>query len=247
MLLRIGSVAAVALMMSMPVAMAQDALVPVPTLTLSGHGEAFVSPDQAVVTSGVVTSAPTARDALAANTRDMASLVDLIRSFGVEDRDIQTSGFSVSPEYVYSNEPNSNGYQKPPKIVSYRVSNNVTVRVRDLEDLGAILDGMVAEGANAIDGVQFSVGETGKLLDEARRKAFADAKRKADIYAASAGIELGRILTMSEGGGYQPPQPYMMKETMAMDAMAGAAPVPVQAGELTFSIDVNVQWELLQD
>lgn len=246
MLLRVGSVAAMALMMTMTVAMAQE-VAPVPTLAISGHGEAFASPDQAVVTSGVVTSAPTARDALAANTRDMASLVELIRSYGVEERDIQTSGFSVSPEYVYSNEPNSNGYQKPPKIVSYRVSNNVTVRVRNLEDLGAILDGMVAEGANAIDGVQFSVGETGKLLDEARRDAFADAKRKAEIYAASAGIELGRILTMSESGGYQPPQPYMMKETMAMDAMAGAAPVPVQAGELTFSIDVNVQWELLQD
>jgi len=150
-------------------------------IVISGHGEVIAPPDQAIVTSGVITQGATAREALEANTKAMASLVNLIQSHGVLDKDIQTSGFNVQPQYVYDHKPAADGYQRSPRIAAYQVSNDVSVRIKDLDSLGIILDGMVREGANSINGISFSVGETNDFLDDARAQAFADAKRKADI------------------------------------------------------------------
>ena len=212
-----------------------------PTMAIQGHGEVTASPDTAFVNSGVTTQANTAREALDANTAAMSELIATLTSAGIERRDIQTSGFSVQPNYVYSDGRDANGYGLPPKINGYTVSNNVTVRVRALDTLGAILDQSVTVGANTINGISFAVADPTDLYDEARKLAFADAQRKAKLYAGAAGVELESIRAISEQS-YGQPQPYMMRErAVAMDA---SAPVPVEAGELTFAIDVSVTWEI---
>jgi uncharacterized protein YggE len=212
-------------------------------IQMTGHGEVMATPDTAYVTSGVTSQGATAQEALAANTKDMAALIDVLKASGVAGEDIQTSGFSVNPNYVYSDQKDANGYQLPPKIVGYTVTNSVTVHVRDLAILGTMLDKEVSVGANTINGINFAVEDPSELYAQARRAAFADAKGKAELYAEAAAVQLGAIQQINEQQGYtQPPQPYMVK---AMAATADrSAPVPVEAGQLTFTIDVNVNWDI---
>jgi uncharacterized protein YggE len=211
------------------------------TITIEGRGEVMATPDMAQINSGVTTQGATAREALDANTAAMADLIAELKAAGIEPRDIQTSGFSVNPNYVYTDERDANGYSLPPKINGYQVSNTVTVTVRKLDTLGSILDKSVTVGANTINGVSFSVADPSELYDEARKAAFADARAKAELYATAAGSTLEDILSISEGQTFNDPQPYPM---YARADMAASAPVPVQAGELAFAINVSVQWEL---
>ena len=215
------------------------------SMQITGHGEVTATPDTAYVTSGVTSQGTTAKEALDANTKDMAALIATLKAAGIDSADIQTSGFGVNPNYVYSDQKDANGYQLPPKIVGYTVTNGVTVHVRDLTKLGAVLDQAVTVGANTISGINFAVEDPSELYNEARKAAFADAKGKADLYAQAAGVELASLSLISEQQGYnQPPQPYMFK-AVAADAVR-SAPVPVEVGSLTFSIDVNVNWDLKQ-
>lgn len=214
------------------------------TITIEGRGEVSAAPDMAMINSGVTSQGATAREALDANTAAMAELIAELKAAGIEARDIQTSGFSVNPNYVYSDERDSNGYSLPPKVNGYQVSNTVTVIVRDLEALGTILDKSVTVGANTVNGVSFAVADPSELYDEARRAAFADARAKAELYATEAGGAIEDIVSISETQGFNDPQPYPM---YARADMAAGAPVPVEAGELTFAINVNVQWNLADD
>jgi len=211
------------------------------SITINGVGEVRAAPDMAVITSGVTTQGATAREALDANTAAMDELVATLKESGIAARDIQTSGFSVNPDYVYSDERDANGYTRPPRINGYQVMNTVTVAVRDLETLGAILDKAVTVGANTINGVTFSVADPSDLYNEARKSAFADAREKAELYAEAAGGSLDELVSISETQNFNPPQPMPM---YAMRAEADAASVPVEAGELSFTINVTVQWEL---
>jgi len=213
------------------------------SMQMTGHGEVTAAPDTAYVTSGVTSQGSTAKDALAANTKDMAALIGVLKSAGIEEKDIQTSGFAVNPTYVYSDQKDANGYQLPPKIVGYTVVNSVTVHVRDLGILGTMLDQEVGVGANTINGITFDVDDPSDLYAQARQAAFADARGKADLYAQAAGVQLGAVEQISETQNVaQPPMPYMAKAMAA--PMDRGAPVPVAAGQLTFSIDVNVNWDI---
>jgi uncharacterized protein YggE len=214
------------------------------TISIEGRGEVMAAPDMAQINSGVTTQGASAREALDANTAAMAELIAELKAAGIEARDIQTSGFSVNPNYVYTDERDANGYSLPPKINGYQVSNTVTVTVRQLDTLGSILDKSVTVGANTINGVSFSVADPSALYDDARKAAFADARAKAELYATIAGGKLDEILSISEGQGFNPPQPVAM---YSMRADAQSAAVPVEAGELAFAINVNVQWELDTD
>lgn len=238
--MRLFALAPAVLAVALAMPAAADEL-PTPMISMSGHGEVTAQPDTASITSGVTTQAETARAALDANTEAMTALIQALREAGIADRDIQTSNFSVNPSYVYTDARDANGYTLPPKISGYQVQNTVTVRVRDLSTLGTVLDHSVTVGANTISGISFSVEDPSALYDEARKAAFADAHHKADLYASAAGDALGDIRGISESQGGPQPQPYMLK-SMAMDA--AAAPVPVQGGELTFAIDVQVSWDL---
>lgn len=210
------------------------------TIAIEGHGEVRAAPDMATINSGVTSQGETAREALDANTAAMTELISTLKAAGIEARDIQTSGFSVNPNYVYSDARDANGYSLPPRINGYQVSNSVTVTVRDLEDLGVILDKSVTVGANTVNGVTFSVADPSELLDQARKAAFADARHKAELYAQAAGAELGDLETISEQRNVNSPEPYPMYARAEM----AAAPVPVEAGEMSFGVTVSVSWDL---
>lgn len=210
------------------------------SITIEGRGEVRAAPDMALINSGVTTQGATAREALDANTAAMSELIETLKEAGIEARDIQTSGFTVNPNYVYSEERDENGYTLPPKINGYQVANSVTVAVRNLEELGSILDKSVDVGANTINGISFSVADPSTLLDEARREAFADARAKAELYATTANATLGDLESISESQGFDAPQPYPMYARAEM----ASAPVPVEAGEMSFSITVKVEWDL---
>ncbi len=212
----------------------------VATMSLQGNATIRAEPDMATVTTGVVTTADTARTALSANNEAMANLLDLVKSVGVADRDMQTSNFSVAPQYVYSDKPDVNGYRRPPKLVGYQVTNDLTVNLRDLNSLGTVLDKMVSAGSNTINGISFAVSDSSTLIDDARRAAMKDAIAKADLYAKAAGVCLDRIVSISENGGYTP-APLMMK-SMAADVAMPA--VPVATGEVGYSMSVSVDWEI---
>lgn len=209
------------------------------SISIEGRGQVRAAPDMATVTSGVTTQGATAKEALDANSTAMAALIEALKSSGIEARDIQTSGFSVNPNYVYSEERDAQGYNLPPKINGYQVANSVSVIVRDLEKLGTILDQSVTVGANTVNGVEFAVADPSELLNQARKAAFNDARSKAELYADASGTKLGDIETISERQDYAAPVAYAMAERAV-----AAAPTPVEAGELSFAITVSVEWDL---
>ena len=227
-------IAACTLALFLTSAYADEAKLP-RTMSLSGHGEVRMAPDLAIVTVGVMSSAATAREALDANTKSMEGVMAALSNASIEARDIQTSNFSVNPRYDYG----QNNAQ-PPKVIGYDVSNNVTVSVRKLDGLGAVLDQVVSSGSNQINGIQFQVSKPEAATDEARKLAVADARRKAKVYADASGVALGPIMSLSEGGGYQPPVPLYK----SMRAEAASVDVPIAQGEQAISVDVNITWEI---
>ena len=209
-------------------------------LSMSGEGTAAGRPDMALIMLGVVNEDESAGAALAANTEAMTRVVDALKSEGIESRDLQTSGFSVQP--ILSQPPRNYDHSKPfrPEILGYRVRNNLNVRIRDLTRVGGVLDKAVTLGANSVSGPTFTVADPQPLEDEARRAAMADALRKGALYAEAAGVTLGPILRIEES--FASPQPTF--EMRAAKMAADSAPVPVEAGELTYRAEVSVSWEL---
>lgn len=214
------------------------------SITLTGTGTVRAAPDMATINTGVTTQANTAREALDANTEAMDQLVAVLREAGLESRDIQTSNFSVSPRYVYSDARDESGYSMPPRIEGYEVSNSVTIIVRDLEALGVVLDQAVSVGANTINGISFDVTDSTAIEHKAREAAVADAIAKAQTYARAANVTLGSIESISEIERNAPPVPMYRAEVaqMAMDAS-----VPVEAGELAFSVTTTIKWDIDSD
>ena len=200
------------------------------TIAMTGHGEVRAVPDTALIQAGVTSTAPTAAAALAANNSRMTAVVAALKKLGVPDRSIQTSSFSVSPQYT--NGDNNN----PRRLTGYQVSNEVAVRLDDVSRAGGVLDALIAAGANQMNGISFEVASPEPLLDQARTSAVADARRRAETYAKAAGVSLGPILSISEGGAEPPPRP--------MYRMAMAAGVPVSPGEQAIAADVTMVWEI---
>lgn len=212
-------------------------------LSVSGEGNVTAHPDMALITLGVVSEAESARAALADNNASMTRVIDALKAEGLQPRDLQTSGFSVEP--VYSQRPSNYDGPEPfrSEIVGYRVRNNLTVRIRDLERVGAILDQVITLGANSVSGPTFTVADPAPLDDEARRAAVKDALRKARLYAEAAGVELGPIFRIDEGYS-RAPEPIQPGAMMRMEA--AASPVPIEGGELTFQAQVSVSWLLAE-
>lgn len=210
------------------------------TVVVTGVGTVNARPDMATVSGGVVTEDETAGAALAKNNEAMAKILETYKSAGVAEEDLSTSGFSIHPKYVY---PKRTGNEnKPPQIVGYTVNNRVTAKIRDLESLGRVLDAIVTAGANAVDSVSFRLADSTVVLDEARAKAAEDARRKAEIYAGSLGVTLGRIILISESTSVPRPRP-IARAAMAAEASA-AAEVPIAAGSHPYRANVNVTWEI---
>ena len=204
-------------------------------LSMTGTGEVRRAPENATISSGVVSHGRNAAEALAVNTETMAAMIARLKSAGIEARDLQTSNFSVSPRYSRQNKSN-----QPPRIVGYAVSNQLTVMVRNLDDLGRVLDEVVSLGANQVNGPNFGFNDPEKLQDIARTRAAADASRKARLYAEALGLTLGDIVSVSESGGYSP-QPMAMQVNMRM---AAEVSVPIETGEIGLNAQVNIIWSL---
>jgi uncharacterized protein YggE len=227
-------------LVALPVSATQAQPTPVPTISgtrldIVAEGEVVRVPDLALINAGVVTQAATAGAAMTENARRMAATVAALRKAGVADRDIQTASISLSPQYRYAEN-------KPPVITGYQASNQVNVRFRDIKRAGAVLDALVAVGANQINGPSLSIDQPETALDEARAAAMAKARARADLYARAAGLSVKRILSISESGGMAPP-PYPMP-MVAQARMEKAADSAIEAGEQKLSVSLSVSFEL---
>lgn len=207
---------------------------PMARLTVTGQGQSAAQPDMATVTLGVSTRATTAADAMAQNATEQAKVIDTLKAEGIEARDIQTAGLNLSAMMDYSDQGQA------PKLTGYAAQNTVTVRVRDLAGLGAVLDKLVASGANEINGIGFSRDDMTAAEDEAQTAAVADARRRAEIMAEAAGMRLGRLMALSDAQVASPPRPMM-----AMRAEAKSADTPIEAGEMTVDAQVTAIFELV--
>ncbi len=236
----LAAIAGLALALPAPPAAAQARLIEVhPDRTIEVVGEASVEapPDFAKVTLGVTTAGKDAGSAMAINARASGALIAALKGEGIAAADIQTSSLSISPTYA-SQAPGSSA---PPAITGYEVGNMVTVTARDLSRLGALLDKAVAGGANAMYGVAFGESNVSELLDKARPLAVADARRKAEIYAAAGGARLGRLMGLTDQAS---PQPSFVGR--AYVTAAKAAPMPIEAGQDKLSVSVSTRWELIE-
>ena len=203
-------------------------------LDISAEGSVNRAPDIATISAGVVTQALSAADAMRQNASRMAATVAALKASGVADRDIQTASINLSPQYRYAEN-------KAPEITGYQASNQVSVRFRDIKRAGAILDTLVKQGANQINGPVFSVEKADAVLDEARVAAVKAARARADLYAQAAGLRVKRIISISESQNYAPP-PYPM--AMMAARAEKAADTAIEPGEQKLSVSVAVSFEL---
>jgi uncharacterized protein YggE len=202
-------------------------------ITVSATGYAYAEPDRARVSSGVASEAETARAALTANTEKMKQVVAGLKEAGIDAKDIQTSNFSVEPRYTNPQDGT------PSKIDGYRVSNQVTILVRDVSAIGTLLDKLASVGANQIYGLTFEVSKAETLKDDARKEAVANARRRAELLATAAGAEVGEVVSIAEDLQFTGPRPMAMaRASMKADS------VPVEAGTETLEARVTVTWKL---
>jgi hypothetical protein len=203
-------------------------------LDVSATGEATRVPDIAVINAGVVTRAATATAALQQNAARMERVRAALKRAGIADRDIQTSNINLNPEYRYVDN-------QPPALTGYTASNQVNVRFRDIATTGKILDALVAEGANQISGPNLTIDQPEAALDEARTKALAAGRARAELYARSLGMRVVRLVSVTESGGnYGPPPPM----PVMMEARAQAAYAKVDPGEQKLSVSLGMTFEL---
>lgn len=207
------------------------------TLSVSGSGEAMLSPDIAYVYIGVHTEDATAADATTANTAQTEALIQALRDFGIDANDIRTTNFSIYPMDRF--DP-ATGLPSGEKV--YAVDNTVYVTVRSLDQLGDLLDTAVQAGANTVNNIQFDVEEKDEALQQARAQAVEDARAQAQALAQAAGLSLGEIQSIS----FFDAQPYPIFDGKGggMAAEQAAAAVPIQPGQLTFTVNVSVTYEL---
>jgi uncharacterized protein YggE len=193
-----------------------------------GEGSVTLPPDSAHVTSGVTTTGKTVKEAIGANSKLMAAVTAALSASGIDQRDIQTSQLSVQPIYV-TPEPRTEQ-----KLSGYRVTNQVSVKIRQVDKVGDIVDRVTAAGATDVGNIAFLVSDKSKALDQAREAAITDARRKAEIYARASGISVGRTIWITENSRISAP---------LEPALQRALPVPVATGENTFQVRVTVGYE----
>lgn len=225
-----------AVMMALP-AVASAAEPIQPRIVVTGEGEATVAPDMALLSLSVMREARTAREALDANNAAMAEVIEAIKLFGIADRDVQTSGLQIMPRYNFTNKPD--GTQEA-ELVAYQVTNTLSVRVRELVKTGEIIDKAVSLGVNQGGNIVFTNDDPSEVITEARRNAVAEATAKARTLAEAAGVQLGRVIEISDQSFGAQPMPIQAK---AFDRSM-AASVPIAAGENAYRVQVNMTFEL---
>jgi len=200
-----------------------------------GEGSVTVTPDYTRIRSGVSTSAKTVNEASDANAKIMSNMLAALADAGIAKKDIQTSEFSIEPVYASPTSPGG------PKLTGYRVSNQVNVAIRQIAQVGEILDRLVKAGATDFGSVAFLVSDREKALDQAREAAIANARHKAELYAHASGLNLGRVAWITESSDLGP----ILPMGVARPKMA-SAPVPIEAGEDTMTARVTVGFDIAQ-
>ncbi len=198
-------------------------------VTVTGEATVAATPDTAVIRIGVSSQGKTARVASEANAKQMTAVLAAIKESGVADRDMQTSWLSLQPQY----DPNKAGSAR---LIGFQVNNQITIKIRDIGKLPAVLDRAIAAGANEMSGIEFIVSEQSKLLDKARADAIADAHRKAELYTNAAGMKVGRVVAISEEGAAPSPRVFQ--------PMRAGAATPIAPGETMLRAVVTVSYEL---
>lgn len=202
-------------------------------LDVSATGEVSRVPDIAIISAGVMTRSASATGAISENAARMERVRAALKRAGIAERDIQTSNLSLNPEYRYQDN-------QPPQLTGYTASNQVSVRFRDIRNTGRILDALVAEGANQINGPSLTIDKPEAALDEARAKAVAAGRARAELYARALGMRVVRLLSVSESGGYSVPPPVMMRA----EARDMAAVTKIDPGEQQLQVTLAMSFEL---
>jgi uncharacterized protein len=213
-----------------PTLAAQAQTRPAPIVTVSGEATVEVTPDLAVISTGVTSQGRTAREAGEANAKAVAPLLAALKDAGIADPDVQTSQLSIQP----LRDPNRSAVGR---VTGFQASNEVTVKIRDISKVSDVIDRLLGAGANSLSGIEFLVADPATALDQARSQGMADAKHKAEIYARAAGAGLGRPVSISE----ETPGPRFMRSAAA----ASAASTPIAVGQSTLHISVSVTFELM--
>ncbi len=213
-----------------------NSIQPETTLSISAEGQVKREPDIAFITAGVQSEAKTASQAMKDNAAAMNGVFRALESANVARKDLQTSNFSLQPRYDYSSRPNG----QPPRLIGYTASNQLTVKVRDLDRLGQTMDTLVDAGGNTFSGLQFALDDDSAAKNEARTIAMREAITRAELYAKASGYTVARIVTISESGGYQP-RPMAMMRGAGRDMVEST---PIASGEVGYSMTVNVVFEL---
>ncbi|MBS3960760.1 MAG: SIMPL domain-containing protein [Sandarakinorhabdus sp.] len=226
---------AVAAAMAAATAAAQPAAPAPATLAISAEAEVRAAPDIAEIGAGVMTESAEAEQALRANAERMSRVVAAVRRAGVAERDIQTTGLNLQPQFRY--EPN-----REPILTGFRASNRVQIILRETKNAGRIIDTLVREGANQIDGPVFRISNPEPLLDRARQEAVRKARARADLYAAAAGLRVKRITSISEAADWRPEPHPALRGAMAMEAKADSPVIPGQVG-MTVMIQMGFEME----
>ena len=203
-------------------------------LDVSATGEVSRVPDLAIISAGVVTRSATATGAISENAARMERVRAALKRAGIADRDIQTSSINLNPDYRYVEN-------QPPVLTGYQASNNLSVRFRDIRNSGRILDALVAEGANQINGPNLTIDKPEQAMDEARVKALAVGQARAELYARSLGKRVVRLLSVSESGGYAVPPPMPMMRAQMADS---AAKTTIDPGEQQIQVSIAMSFEL---
>jgi uncharacterized protein YggE len=222
-----------------PAVAAQAVQAPMPAiagtrLEVSATGEATRVPDLAIISAGVVTRQTTATAAIQENAGRMERVLSALKRAGIEERDVQTSSINLNPEYRYQEN-------RAPQLVGYTASNQVSIRFRDIRNTGKILDALVAEGANQINGPTLTIDKPEAALDEARLKALTNGRARADVYARALGRRVARIVAISESGGSYPVPPPM---PMMMEARAQNADSKILPGEQKLQVTLSIVFDL---
>ena len=234
----VAVVALLALLMSAcgPTTINQAAQPPLRTVNVSGAGTANLVPDIAYIYVGVNTQKPSAAEAVDENNAQTQTMIEALRDFGIDAKDIRTTNFSIWPQERYDPLTGTPTGEK-----TYVVDNTVYVTVRDLDKLGELLDTVIAAGANTVNSIQFDVADKDEALKDARAEAVKDAKEKAQELADAAGVKLGDVLTISFNDSVSYP---VFDGKGGGGGAAMEAAVPIQPGQLTFTVNVSVTYEL---
>lgn len=216
------------------------------TITVSDSGEIYAKPDLALTTLSVVTEAKTVAEAMSENTEKMNAVIAMAKKQGIEEKDLKTTTFNISPRYEYEKGEMDMYYYPSGKrvLVGYDVTQSLQVKIRDLAKIGDILEGATTAGANEVGDLYFTIDKEDELKTQAREAAIEKTKAKAKELAGQLGVKLVRIINFSEGGGYSTPVPYSAYKEEAVGLGGGTVSPDIATGENKIEVTVSITYQI---